>query len=149
MQFFQGTTSVNIIKSMYFANFHTHFRYAILFFGGDGESKKNFKLQKKVMRFISNVGRDTSCRVLFKTLNIFPLPCVYIMEIVYYIKMNIGLLEQNSFRYNYNTHHRSDLQSQFCRNYILFFFLSVNNMEIKLYNKLLNHFKKSRKYTTF
>jgi len=48
------------------------------------------------MRLISNVGSDTSCRALFKTLNIFSLPCVYIMEIVYYIKMNIGKLEQNS-----------------------------------------------------
>jgi len=63
-----------------------------------GKVKKNFELQKKVMRLISNVGRDTPCRVLFKTLNIFPLPCVYIMEIVHYIKMNIGKLEQNSLR---------------------------------------------------
>ena len=63
------------------------------------------------MGLINNVGRDTSCRVLFTTLNIFPLPCVYIMEIVYYIKMNVGELDQNSVRHNYNTQHRSDLQS--------------------------------------
>jgi hypothetical protein len=81
---------------MYFANLHSHLRYGILFWGGDGTSKKIFKLQKKLMRLISNVGRDTAYRVLFKTVNIFPLPCVYIMEIVYYIKMNIGKLEQNS-----------------------------------------------------
>ena len=66
------------------------------------------------------VGRDTSCRVLFKTLYIFPLLCMYIMEIVYYIKMNISRIEQNSVRHNYNTHQRSDLQSQFCRSYILY-----------------------------
>jgi hypothetical protein len=35
------------------------------------------------------------------------------MEFVYYIKKNIGELEQNSVRHDYNTHHRSDLQSQF------------------------------------
>jgi hypothetical protein len=44
------------------------------------------------MRLISNVGRDSSCRVWFKKLNILPLPCVYIMEIVYYTKINIGEL---------------------------------------------------------
>jgi hypothetical protein len=41
-----------------------------------GKVKKFVNYKKKVMRLISNVGRDTSCRVLFKTLNIFPLPCV-------------------------------------------------------------------------
>ena len=105
-QFLQGKTSVNILKSMYFANFHSHLRYVILFWGGDGERKKIFKLQIKVMRLISNVGRDTSCRILFKALYI--LPCMYIMQIVYYVKLNISGTEQNSVRHNYNTctHHR-------------------------------------------
>jgi hypothetical protein len=61
-----------------------------------GKLKIIFNYKKKVMRLISNVGRDTSCRILFKTLNILPLPCMYIMEIVYYIKMNISGIEQNS-----------------------------------------------------
>jgi len=47
MQFFQGKTSVYILKSMYFANFHSHLRYAILFWGGDGESKKILNYKKK------------------------------------------------------------------------------------------------------
>ena len=86
-----------------------------------GQVKKylNSKKKKKLLRLISNVGRATSSRVLFKTLNILPLPRMYIMEIVHYIKMNINGLEQNSVRHNYNTHHRSDLQSQFCRTEII------------------------------
>jgi hypothetical protein len=31
------------------------------------------------------------------------------METVYYMKMNIGSLEQKSVRHYYNTHHRLDL----------------------------------------
>jgi len=46
MQSLRGKTSVNILKSMYFANFNSHLRYGILFWGGDGTSKKMFKLQK-------------------------------------------------------------------------------------------------------
>jgi hypothetical protein len=53
-----------------------------------GTVKKKFYL-KKVIRLISNVRRDTSCRVLFKTLNILPLPCMIIMEIIYCVKMKI------------------------------------------------------------
>jgi hypothetical protein len=107
--------------------------------GSDGKSIKIFKLQKKVMRLISNFRKDASYRVLFKILNILPLPCMYIMEIVCYIKMNIEGLEQNSGRHNYNTRHRSDLQCKFCRTDILE--KSINNMGVKLYNKLSNHSK--------
>jgi hypothetical protein len=67
------------------------------------------------MRLISSVERDTSCRELFKTLNILPVPCMYIKEIVYYVKLNIGGTQQNSVTHDYNTCHRSNIQSQFCR----------------------------------
>jgi len=41
--------------------------------GGDnGESKTIFKLQKEVIRLISNVSRVPSCRKLFRTSNLFP-----------------------------------------------------------------------------
>jgi len=88
------------------------------------------------MRLISNVGRETSCRVLLKTLNILPVPCVHIMEIVYCTKMSIVHLQQNSVRHNYNKCHRSDLQSQFCRADI-----KKKNLEnIKFFSLKLNFF---------
>ena len=37
------------------------------------------------MRLISDVGRDTSCRVFIETLNILPLSCMYIMDTVHCI----------------------------------------------------------------
>jgi len=49
-------------------------------------------------------------------------------------------MEKNSVQCNYSTHHKSDLQSQFCRTDRLKK-KSVNNMEMKLYNKLLNNLK--------
>jgi len=39
MQSLKCETSVNIIRSVYFADFHSHLRYGILFWGGDGASK--------------------------------------------------------------------------------------------------------------
>jgi len=114
LQSLEGKTSVNILRNIYFANIHSHIICSTLFWGSDGESKKMLKLQKTVMRLISNVGRDTSCRVFLKTLNILPVPCVHIMEVVYCTKMSIVRFEQNSVRHNYNICHRSDLQSQFC-----------------------------------
>jgi hypothetical protein len=84
----KNVTSINTLRSVDFANFHSHLRYGILFWGGDSQSTKVFKIQKKVVRLIRNVNRKTSCRELFRTLNILPVPCVYIMDTVYYIKLN-------------------------------------------------------------
>ena len=58
MQSLKGKTTINILRSMYFLNFHWHLRYGILFWGSFLESKKIFKVQKKVTRLISNVGRN-------------------------------------------------------------------------------------------
>ena len=84
----KNVTSINTLRNTYFANFHSHLRYGILFWGSDSQSTKVFKLQKKVVRLICNVKRKTSCRELLKTLNILPVPWVYTVETVYYIKVN-------------------------------------------------------------
>jgi hypothetical protein len=114
-------------------------RYGIVCWGGDEESKTIFKLQKKLMRLITNEGIVTSCWELFKTLNLLPVPCMYIMEIVYYSKFNMNRFEQKSDRHDYNTRQRSDFKSMFRRTEI--FKQRVNNMQIKLYNNLPKSFK--------
>jgi hypothetical protein len=48
----------------------------------DPKSKEVFKIQKKVVRLICSVNRRWSCRELFKSVNILPVPCVYVMETV-------------------------------------------------------------------
>jgi hypothetical protein len=76
---------INALRDIYYANFHSHLRYGILFWGGDSRGIKVFKMQKKVVRLMCNVKKRTSCRELFKKLSILPMPCVYIMEMVHYI----------------------------------------------------------------
>ena len=46
LQSLKPVISVNTLRSIYFANFHSHLRYGILFWGGDSQSIKIFKLQK-------------------------------------------------------------------------------------------------------
>jgi len=46
MQSLEGIRSVNILRSLYFVNFHLHIRYGILFWGevmGKLKRKKNHK----------------------------------------------------------------------------------------------------------
>jgi hypothetical protein len=56
----------------------------------------------------SGVKRYMFCKQLVNDLNILPVPCVYISEIIYQIKLHIEKLEQNAVIHNHNTH-------QFCR----------------------------------
>jgi hypothetical protein len=72
---------------------------------GDPESKSIFELQERVVQLISNVGRYTFCRELFKALNELLVPSMCISGIVRYMKINIDNLEQNIEICNHNTCH--------------------------------------------
>jgi len=52
-----------------------------------------------VIRLISKVGRVTCCRKLFTTLNILPVPCMNIMEVLFYIKLNVTYLLECKTRF--------------------------------------------------
>ena len=91
--------------------------------------KRNYKTTKESNQLISNLERVTSSMELFKTLNILPLPCTCAMEVVYYIKFNVGKLEQNFVRHDYNSCQLPDLQTRIL--YIQYL-KKENNMGIKL-----------------
>jgi hypothetical protein len=99
----RDATSPLAIRNIYFAYIHTHLKYGLIFWGGNSKSKTIFKLEKRVMRIISGVSRLSSCRQLFKDLNSLPLPCMYIFELVCYIKSHFGELDQNVVVHNHNT----------------------------------------------
>src|SRR5215471_3007187 len=69
----KNVLGINALRGIYFANFHPHLRYGILFWGGDSQGLKAFKMQKRVVRSMCNVKNGTSCRELFKKLRILPM----------------------------------------------------------------------------
>ena len=81
-------------------------RYGIIFWGGDSHGLKAFKMQKRVVRLMGNVQKRMSCRELFKKLRILPMPRLYIMEMIIYIKMNNGGLKQNLSIHQHETRQR-------------------------------------------
>jgi hypothetical protein len=106
-----------------------------------------FRLQKKVLRIIGGIGRRASCRNLFKNLNILPLPCLYISEVVCYVKSNMEKLKYNGEIHDHCTRQKLDLHTKFYRT--TFLKNSGANVGIKLYNKLLNTIKRSDKIQEF
>ena len=63
----KNVISINALRGIYFANFHTHLRYGILFWGSDSQSIKVFKMQKKVVRLICNGKKGRMQRVVQET----------------------------------------------------------------------------------
>lgn len=92
-----------IMLSYYYAQFHSRLRYGILFWGCSHQCSRVFRLQKRAVRSIMGVLRLTSCRDLFKKLKLLCLPCIYILEILLFVRQNQDKFITNSFYHNYNT----------------------------------------------
>jgi len=111
----QKITNPQMLRTVYFACIHVHLKYGIMLWGSDPKSKKVFALQKKIIRTMSKTNQRTSCRNLFRTLGILPLPSVYISEMVCWIKYYRGKLEFNSDVHDHNTRHKTGLHPLTCR----------------------------------
>jgi hypothetical protein len=55
----KNVVSINALRGIYYANFHSHLRCGILFWGGDSQGIKVFKMQKKVVKLMCNVKKRT------------------------------------------------------------------------------------------
>jgi len=136
----QKIINPHVVRTMYYACIHSHLKYGITLWVGDPKSRKIFLLQKKIIRIMCKVDQHTSCRNLFRTLGILPLPCLYISEMVCWIKFYCGKLEYNSDLHEHDTCHKTDLHPLICRTN-----LAKNNglnMGIALYIKLHQNLKK-------
>jgi hypothetical protein len=68
-------SNINTLKSIYYAYFLSIIKYGIFILGDSSNSGKAFTLQKKIVRFMVGAQPRTSCRSLFKQLEILPVPC--------------------------------------------------------------------------
>ena len=71
-----------------------------------------FHFQKKIISLMADAQPKTSCRSLFKQLEILPVPCQYILALMSLIINNQEIFQTNSSIHNINTvnkyhhHHR-------------------------------------------
>jgi hypothetical protein len=80
------------------------------------------------------VNSRTSCRQLFKELNILTIVSLYILEVICYIRKHHQFVELNSNIHTYNTRRKMDIHIQSYST--AFYARSVINIGTKLYNKL-------------
>ena len=95
---------------VYFSTVYSIISYGIIFWGISAYSKIMFKIQKRIVRIITNSGNKDSCCNLFKKLGILPLQSQYIFSLLMFVvknkdhfKMNLDIHSFNT-RFNYDLH---------------------------------------------
>jgi hypothetical protein len=105
----KSVISTENLRTIYFSYMNSTIAYGIIFWGNSPYSNNIFKLQKRAIRIIMNVGNRESCRELFKKLNILPLHSQYILSFLLFVVKNIYEFTANSSVHSLNTRHKSDL----------------------------------------
>ena len=82
----------------------------IIFGGNSHHSNRTFKIQKRIIRIITNTGSCDSCHQLFKQLQILSLPSQYIFLLLVFVNKNRALFQSSleihdlNTCFNYNLH---------------------------------------------
>jgi len=116
--------------------------------GTGGEvTTRILRIQKQVIRSMVAVSSRTSCRQLFKELNILTLVSLYIMEVTCYIRKHHQFVDLNSNIHAHNTQRKMDIHIQLYNTDL--YKRSIINMGTKLYTKIPGYVKEIDSYKTF
>ena len=85
--------------------------YGVIFWGNSPSAKKVFKLQKKIIRVIANIGMRDTCREIFKNLQTMTLYSLYAYSIILFVVKNKHLFTVNNeiLVHKYNTRNNKNL----------------------------------------
>ena len=101
--------STDTLRMICFSYVHSIMLYGIIFWGNSHLINSVFKIQKTIIRIITNTGSRDSCRELFKQLQILTLPSQYIISILVFVNGNSDLFQLNSEIHDLNTRYNCNL----------------------------------------
>ena len=110
-----ASVTVDVLRSAYFALVHSHVKYCILAWGGSPASEYVFRLQRRAVRVLGNLGFRDDCREVFVKQNILTLHCEFILACVLFVHAHKHTLSVNSDFHRYETRGRDDVRPDFCR----------------------------------
>jgi len=99
-------SNINTFKSIYSAYFHSVIKYEIIFWCSSSKQWEVFNLHKKTVRIMAGAQPRTSCRSLFRQLEILPVSCQYILSLKSFIIDNQEVFQTNSSIHNINTRNK-------------------------------------------
>jgi len=130
----QAIMSTETLRMVYFAYVHSIMSYGIIFGGNQPYSEKIFKIQKRVIRMITNSRMRDSCRELFQRLEILPLYSQYIFSLSIFVIKDKHLYNTNSQIHSVDTRFKTNLHPPIAN--LTKFQKGVYYSGIKLFNNL-------------
>lgn len=101
--------SNGVLRTAYFALFHSIMSYALLAWGCAPQSARIFGLQRKAVRIVEGLGFRKDCKQAFKDLSILTLPSQYILDSLIYVMTNRQSYRVHGEVHGHNTRHRNNL----------------------------------------
>jgi len=131
--------SQQMLKIIYSSYFHSITSYGVIFWGHSSLGIKDFRLQKRIIRIMTGSRNRDSCRKLFTSMEILPLPSLYIFLLLRFVIKNKDLFTTNINFHNLCTrqHHNFHQPSTNLKKYQT----AVYCMAIKIFNSLPSYIK--------
>jgi len=111
IQTIPGMMSQETLRMVYFAFVHSVMSYGIILGGNQPHSEKIFKIQKRVIRIITDTRARDSYRELFKKLEILPLYSQYIFSLSLFVIKNKHLFSTNYQIHSVHTVFKTNLHA--------------------------------------
>jgi hypothetical protein len=124
---------------VYHSTFNSIINYSLPFCSTSPNSKKIFRMQKRIVRIMLSCRRLASCRNLFKKLKILPLMSQYIFSTMVFIIKNKRQFTVNSEIHNINARQHTDLHQPALN--LTRYEQCIYYSGVKIYNNLPPHIK--------
>lgn len=147
LKFMANHFKIDVLLSLYYANFHSHLRYGILNWGLSAHVSRIFLVQKYAIRIMTGIGPRQSCRPMFKKLGILPLSSVYIYQVCVFVFKNKTKFETYRTSHSHNTRNKDQLLPNYHRTGLYQKGIFFNGC--KFYNRIDDSIKKSPNVNVF
>ena len=128
-----------ILKSMYFALFHSKVSYGVVLWGNRPVARRALILQKKAIRIVFNLKFNEHCRPFFRQAGILTVPAMYVHCMLSLIHENKAQYRTHASVHSYNTRNCNWLIGPRHK-----YNMTVNNdLDISLYNRLPDKWRDS------
>jgi hypothetical protein len=131
--------SYETMRMVYFSYFYSIMTYGLIFWGNSLLCIRIFRLQKRLIRIITNSGSRDSCRELFKKLKVLPFCSQYILSLSLFVVKNKDLFLSNSEIHTINKKNSNNLHSPSCN--LTIFQKGTYYFDVKIFNKLPSNIK--------
>jgi hypothetical protein len=132
---------IDALKLVYFAYFQSVVKYGIVFWGKSYNLNKVFLLQKTILRIMLGLSYRSSCKFLFKKLDILTVPCLYIFSLAMFVINNPSYFQTNTAVHGIDTRQKNKLHKPLYK--ISSIQKGIIYTAINVYNKLPSFLPKS------